>query len=197
MLDVSDKFTGFTAILTDISEHRRAEEILRALSLRDDLTGLNNRRGFLAFARRQVVLAERLGAPVRIVYMDVDNMKAINDRHGHGAGDTALRDVAGLLVESFRATDVLGRIGGDEFAALVMGDDEDLRVVERFECNLARFNRYGTRPYCLEVSTGFAEPRAAAECDIAALLDQADGRMYEDKHRRRLHGASRQATFRV
>ena len=177
---------SITAILRDISERRHTESALRGLALTDELTGLYNRRGFVALAEEELRRAHRDGWPVLLFYGDLDAFKAINDVHGHPAGDGALRDVAGLLREVFRESDVVGRFGGDEFTVLVphgqAGTEGTVRA--RIARRFAEFNGTAGRPYQLSLSLGAAlstpaEPRALAE-----LLAAADAALLERKRAR-------------
>ena len=98
-----------------MERHRRQQDLMR-LSTRDELTGLCNRRGFLTSAEPLARDAERGNRTFLVFFADLDGLKAINDTHGHHVGDEALRDAAWILTHSFRSADIIGRIGGDEFA---------------------------------------------------------------------------------
>jgi len=100
-------------IVRDISDRKKAEEELLALSITDPLTGLYNRRGFLTFAQQQLKMAERTMKGLTILFADLDGMKWINDNLGHLEGDKALIETAQVLREIFRESDIIGRIGGD------------------------------------------------------------------------------------
>jgi PAS domain S-box-containing protein len=95
MLDVSGKFAGVTVTLSDITERKQAEEAMRDMSLTDELTGLDNRHGLHAHGGHLLRMASRLRLPVSMLFVDMDNMKRINDEFGHAAGDEALRDLGG------------------------------------------------------------------------------------------------------
>ncbi|MFH0960717.1 MAG: GGDEF domain-containing protein [Pseudomonadota bacterium] len=121
---------------------KRQAEQLKELALVDELTGLNNRRGFMTLAEQQIKMANRNKSALTLVYFDLDNFKTINDTLGHAAGDRVLVLAADLLRDTFRQSDILGRMGGDEFVALIT-DDDDLgqkSVRERLEENLKNFN---------------------------------------------------------
>jgi len=94
---------------------------LRELALRDELTHLYNRRGFLALAEHQLKTHRRSELPLLLFYGDLDGLKSVNDTWGHDAGDEAIRTAAHILVASFRAEDLVARMGGDEFVMLALG----------------------------------------------------------------------------
>ena len=106
--------------LRDITDRKWAEEALRTLSIKDDLTGLYNRRGFFALAEQGLKTAQRMGTEMLLIYGDLDNLKEINDTFGHKEGDQALMDISQILKETFRESDIIARIGGDEFVMLAM-----------------------------------------------------------------------------
>ena len=120
----SDGQVYFDGVVADITERKWAEEKLRELSLIDDLTGLYNRRGFLTLASQQLKIAHRLKQGLALFYLDLDRMKWINDTLGHREGDRALIDTASILRNTFRASDIVARIGGDEFIGLSIETSE-------------------------------------------------------------------------
>ncbi len=114
------EFGGTLAVLTDITERKAMEEEIKALSLHDELTTLLNRRGFLTLAEQQLKTASRMKKRIALLYLDVDNLKRINDSGGHNLGDRALTEIAFHLKKSFRESDIVARMGGDEFSVLAM-----------------------------------------------------------------------------
>jgi PleD family two-component response regulator len=98
-----------------VSELEKTNERLRSLSLTDVLTGLNNRRGFMVLATGLLKFARRAGYPLCLLYIDLDSLKYINDTFGHAGGDSAITHFARILTDTFRDSDVVGRMGGDEF----------------------------------------------------------------------------------
>ena len=105
-------------------ERKRAEEAIRALSLEDELTGLANRRGFFTLAEQQLKVARRTKTGLFLLFADVDGLKATNDRFGHAEGDRLIRDAAHILRATFRDSDIVARIGGDEFVVLMIQTDD-------------------------------------------------------------------------
>jgi len=164
-------------------ERHRLASALRSLSLIDDLTGLYNRRGFSQLGEQHLLLARRTSRAVLVVYLDVDDLKTINDTLGHHAGDHALVRVAELLRETFRQSDIIGRIGGDEFAvmALEASEDNGAQVLGRLHSRFAQANREGREPFELWVSMGSARFAGHGPASLNGLLAEADDAMYEAK----------------
>jgi diguanylate cyclase (GGDEF)-like protein len=159
------------------------QERLRNLSLKDELTGLLNRRGFFALAEQQIAIAKRQNRRIMLNVGDMDNLKQINDTLGHAEGDMALIETAAILRESFRKSDIIARIGGDEFAVLQLESAvEDLKEpMPRLQNNIALYNDKEKHPYRLSLSVGtcFCDPDEA--CSISEMIRQADEVMYEQK----------------
>lgn len=163
-------------------ERNRLWSALRETALIDELTGLYNRRGFLALARQQLRLAERAGMEATLLFVDVDNMKRINDTLGHRYGDMALTETADNLRDAFRDADLVGRIGGDEFVVLALHsvDSPVHAAIVRLEDQLED-RRPGAGPFALQLSIGLAEFTPDAPSPIEALLALADTAMYKRK----------------
>lgn len=167
-------------------ERQHVRTALHTKTLIDELTGLYNRRGFISLARQQIKTAERMSRDVVHVFLDVDGMKQINDTFGHREGDLALIETADILRATFRESDVLARMGGDEFAVLALetsalaGD----ALIERLRRQVGDRNSRGHRPYALSFSIGSTRHAAGTPCLLDELLARADGLMYEQKRRR-------------
>jgi diguanylate cyclase (GGDEF)-like protein len=168
-------------------ERNRLHAALLDLALVDDLTGLHNRRGFLTLATRDLRLARRGNETLLVAFADLDDLKGVNDTAGHAVGDRALRDTAALLRQTFRDSDLVARIGGDEYAVLVRhaGPESAGVLAERLKRQVREFNRRAARPYQLSVSLGFATHKASTLGSVAGLLDRADRALYRDKRRKR------------
>ena len=178
-----------TAIMVahDITKRKRMEEEIRILSLTDELTGLYNRRGFTLLAEQEMKLAHRQKRSMLLFFSDVDDLKAINDTHGHTQGDLALKDVSIILKEIFREADILARIGGDEFLILAVDasmENADV-LTSRIHSALERSNQQGDWPYQLSLSLGIAHYDPEAPCTTSELITQADSRMYQQKQGRK------------
>jgi two-component system, cell cycle response regulator len=167
-------------------ERNRLHVALLDLALVDDLTGLYNRRGFLTLATRDLRLARRGEETLLVAFADLDDLKRVNDTAGHAAGDRALRDTAALLRSTFRDSDLVARIGGDEYAILVRhaGPESADVLAERLKRLVREFNRRAGRPYQLSISLGFAAHKASTLSSVAGLLDRADRALYRDKRRK-------------
>jgi diguanylate cyclase (GGDEF)-like protein len=152
----------------------------RRAALIDPLTGVLNRRAFQMVADRERLLAGREGRPISVAYFDLDDLKRVNDAHGHGAGDRVLARFAASVASAVRATDVFARIGGDEFVLLLPGTDARQAhvVVDRVRRLLAE--EYDDAVGPLTVSVGVATYRFPPET-VDAILFGADDLMYEAK----------------
>lgn len=179
--------------IQDITERKRAEAAIQTLSLADELTGLYNRRGFLAFCKQHLNSLRRTNKGVVIVYADMDDLKSINDTFGHKEGDRALIKTAELLKETFRSSDVLGRLGGDEFTILaaVEPDGGIERLVNRLERKFDNYNAIKSAPYALSISIGVAQLDPDANQSMEDLMALADAAMYQNKRRKKNRIATR------
>jgi len=168
-------------------ERHRLTSALRGLSLIDDLTGLYNRRGFSDLSDQHLKLARRTARAVLLVYLDLDDLKTINDTLGHQVGDHALRRVADLLRETFRQSDIIARIGGDEFAvmALEASEENEDELLGRLRERVREVNRKNGAPYDLSVSVGAARFSGLESTRLEDLLAEVDEAMYRDKWSKR------------
>lgn len=176
--------TFFTGIIRDITKRKRLEKQLRDTSITDELTGLLNRRGFLTFSEKQCEISKRHKRNFAILFLDLNDMKTINDKFGHKAGDQALIDVAHILKKTFRSSDIIARIGGDEFTVLITESrhpDFEKTVTRNILINLGKHNEQKGRSYQLSVSTGIANFDPENPCSIDDLLMRADALMYKNK----------------
>jgi diguanylate cyclase (GGDEF)-like protein/PAS domain S-box-containing protein len=171
------------ASLRDITELAKLREELETLSLVDELTGLYNRRGFLTLARQQVKTAERMSRRLHLFFIDLDDLKLINDRLGHSEGDRALVAASQVLKSTFRGSDIVGRVGGDEFAALALEGEDQVEepILQRLKQNLSRRQKRGVDPFRLSFSVGATIYDPAAPRPLEELLEEADQLMYRDK----------------
>ena len=178
--------TVLTFCLILILSHRiqDLEQNIRDLSLRDELTQLYNRRGFYVLAAQALRLAQRANAPFSVLFMDMDNLKEVNDALGHEAGSELLQEMSAILSATFRETDVVGRLGGDEF--VVAGNashDEIILATARLETATARANFRPERLYNVNFSYsyGYVTTDGTNSQTLDDLLSQADKIMYQAK----------------
>lgn len=180
---------GVAITARDVTDRRRTEDDLRALSLVDSLTGLFNRRGFEAVAAQQLKSAEHSTKSSFLFYFDMNDFKTINDTWGHAVGDDALMRMGEVLRLTFRETDVVARMGGDEFVALALNCGEvSNTVLMRLRTELAQQNARNTLAgiqYELSTGVGIARFSPDAPRSLEALLSIADRELYLDKR----HGA--------
>lgn len=175
----------FVCVFRDITDRKKDEEALKTLSLKDDLTGLYNRRGFFALAEQGLKSAQRMGTELFLIFGDLDNLKRINDTFGHKEGDQALMDISRILKETFRESDIIARVGGDEFVILAMNNVETSaeKLIDRFEKVLTAHHLQTKHSYKLSMSFGSACFDPQNPCSIDVLMAQADKLMYENKQK--------------
>lgn len=184
--------------LRDISARKREARKLHRQLLRDDLTGLLNRRGFLELAEQQIRLIRRNGGSAVVMYLDLNDFKDINDSFGHAAGDEVLNETGRILRSTLRDCDLIARMGGDEFTLLALDADQaGARVIQRrIESALLLANARGAFPRPVTASMGHACIEMGDDADLHTLLARADQLLYRRKKRRhlkRLHLLSRNA----
>jgi diguanylate cyclase (GGDEF)-like protein len=159
-----------------------AHEELERLSVTDELTGLHNRRGFYRLAHRALAGKRRF----LLVYIDVDGLKRVNDQHGHAAGDTMLRGIASALRKSFRQSDVVARIGGDEFCVLVPDPIDDVAILRTaIGKRIDELKDDASGHLRFSASIGVIEAPASDIDSLDSLIARADELMYRDKQAKR------------
>jgi two-component system cell cycle response regulator len=173
--DATGAIVGLIGIARDITERRQAEEVLQALAMTDELTGLRDRRGFVALADAEIAVARRSGRTAFLVCLDASGMNAVNERYGRAEGDRALCDVAEVLRRTFRESDIAGRLGVHEFAVLMVSDNADApeRLLKRMRQHLEELNRNARRPYELTLRIGLARYDPMAHANFDSLLHEA------------------------
>lgn len=167
----------------EVGERKRIEEQLRMMSLTDELTGLYNRRGFFTLSDQQLRIARRQGRRILMLYVDLDDLKVINDSRGHQEGDRALMRMAEILRRNCRDSDIVARIGGDEFVVFfgepVLTSPEDM--ISRLQKEVDSFNETRQTLFRLSVSIGVAYYDPGMHQSLDEPLAQADRMMYEQK----------------
>jgi diguanylate cyclase (GGDEF)-like protein/PAS domain S-box-containing protein len=185
--DSDNQPAHFIFQIQDITERKRAEAALQSLSLVDELTGLYNRRGFLAVTEQHLAAIRRNKKVPVVLYADLDGLKDINDSLGHHEGDRALVKAAEIFKETFRSSDILARLGGDEFVVLAaIGPEESTESLSaRLQEKFSASNSTRNHSYDLSVSVGLARFDSEEGDSIEDLMARADRAMYEDKRRKR------------
>jgi len=174
------------AFVRDITERKRLENEIKALSITDPLTGLYNRRGFLTLSEQQMKIADRKKQGLLLLFADLDEMKWINDNLGHEKGDDALIETASVLRQVFRQSDIIARIGGDEFAILAMGDKTlEGVLIDRLQELIKERNSLNGRVYRLSLSVGAAWSDPQNPQTIDSLMSRADQAMYDEKRKKK------------
>lgn len=161
--------------------HRMQNEIQQS-NLRDELTGLYNFRGFNLFAEQAYRLAKRSTQPFGVLFIDMDNLKVINDGMGHSAGSACLVETGKLLTMTFRETDVIGRLGGDEFVVAGQFDNEEITAaINRLRSGTAATKNIAGKNISLSLSMGYASTEHAGADTLKSIIAKADKAMYKEK----------------
>ncbi len=165
------------------------ERKLEQDAMTDELTGLLNRRGLFTIAQNQCVLATRNNFDISFIFIDIADLKTINDKYGHKTGDTALVDTANILMQSFRTSDIIGRIGGDDFIAIAAcpTDTASSLVTKRLRDNLEAHNENPDIPYKLSLNIDLIMYDHDNPCSIDDMLTTADKLMYEQKRKKKIN----------
>jgi diguanylate cyclase (GGDEF)-like protein len=167
-----------------VRDRNKLEEKLKTLSLSDDLTGIYNRRGFFVLTEQLLMTAKRQEKKLFMLYADIDHLKLINDLLGHKKGDLVLIRTANVLKETFRESDIIARIGGDEFVVFGMNthDTEIEILASRLRENIYKHNEIVNEPLTdISLSYGFVRYDHKPLCSIDELISKADNLMYEEK----------------
>ena len=172
---------------SSMNEIREKNDLLNHLSVTDALTGLFNRRGFFEEAQSMVNDRANRDLPAVIGYVDMDNLKQVNDIYGHKEGDFALRYIAKNLQTSLPEDSVIARIGGDEFAICAIGVDEAgaTKLKSTLKRHEQRLNSVSDKPYYVECSLGFVTFECSASLNVEDLMIQADEKLYQGKKKKR------------
>lgn len=171
-----------------IAELKQARDQFQQLSVTDTLTGLLNRRGFAALVEKQLSILQRSGKGAHLLFIDMNDFKLINDKYGHNIGDQALVEAAGILKNTLRVSDIIGRIGGDEFAAFMINNENatnEEQIKQRLLENLANWSCRKTVDFELSFSIGIVEYTPDSTCTVYDLMSRADLKMYAEKNRKK------------
>jgi diguanylate cyclase (GGDEF)-like protein len=183
------RFGFYVAVAYPLSALHEAYTRERQSARTDPLTGVANSRAFHESANLELMRARRLGYPLTLLYLDLDNFKTVNDTRGHRAGDELLMKIGHALKDALRATDLVGRLGGDEFAVLLPNTNQDqaTRVIRKIE--QAVWRETHTMESKVGVSIGTATP-GKLPAIIDEMIAMADTRMYQAKNAKKSHIAT-------
>jgi len=166
----------------ELADARTRMAELEQLASADPLVGALNRRAFVGELNRALAMAQRYGQPSSLVFVDIDDLKKINDGQGHAAGDAAITHVANVIAANIRQTDVLGRLGGDEFAIILTNTAGEQAALKAKA--LAALVRDTPMTDGSKISVACGAVEIAANLSAEAALNAADKIMYEEKRRR-------------
>ena len=170
------------ALRRELESAKRRLDELETLADEDPLVAVLNRRAFVRELTRAKGVLERYGTKASLIYIDLNNFKEINDRYGHAAGDAALVQVAESIRKSVRGTDIIGRLGGDEFGVILIRatrDQAQMRALAIAKSIEAKPCEHEGRSFALSIAYGVYE--IAASGDVESALAGADRAMYEHK----------------
>ncbi|OIO37463.1 MAG: hypothetical protein AUJ72_04505 [Candidatus Omnitrophica bacterium CG1_02_46_14] len=182
----------------EIEQRKKVEQKLETLAATDDLTGLFNRRATIKILRKYVALSQRFQKDLTLCFLDIDDLKGINDIHGHQEGDLAIKDFSDVLSKSVRVSDnlghfaasgfldeapITGRIGGDEFLVILMDCNKKNAeiLIRRVTDNLGKLQEGNGKPYRLSFSHGLIEYTPQSAQSVDELIVMADKLMYQNK----------------
>lgn len=168
-------------VLGELDNTRERIEVLSFLSEYDPMCNVYNRRGFIEQAIR--LNRENEGRRAFCAFLDLDNLKGINDSFGHTAGDEAIVAASTILKHAVRSQDLVARVGGDEFIVLLLEDDPDFAVsfTARLAALFSRYNQASDKPYCIQASVGITEFVCRPGLEISKVIDRADKLLYAQK----------------
>lgn len=173
-------------LLRDLARMVEQEVVAIQLATLDELTMISNRRGFETLAKHALSVCKRMDIPASLMFIDLDKFKPINDQYGHAEGDHALQVFSNILRDIFRDSDVIGRMGGDEFAILLTRSTatDCALSFERLKQAVDDYNKKATRGYNIEFSVGFVQYDQLKHESVDNMLADADSLMYKQKQAR-------------
>lgn len=174
----------FSVVLFLAQKINRIEMDLRDKSLTDELTMVHNRRGFYLIGEHMLFESRRNQKPLTVLYFDLDGLKGVNDTLGHEIGSELIQEFAALLRACFRHNDEVARIGGDEFAAVILDGQIDI-ILRRLADATAETNSKEGRSYCISYSVGQVTSDSQENESFTELVTRADANMYAQKRHKK------------
>ncbi len=171
----------------EIEERKAIEVVLEQRAAIDDLTGVYNRRAGFEILKQSIYLTERYAQPLSLCFIDIDDLKTVNDNWGHPAGDELIKRVIAVLKKHFRKSDYISRLGGDEFLAVLANCTAEAAgiILDRIIADLAEQSEQERR-YPLAISYGLAERSPSSDLSADELLRLADNNMYLNKQKKKV-----------
>lgn len=186
---VDKELQGVIEITRDISKDKSLLDKNQELMLTDELTGLFNSRGLYRAGENYLRLAVRANKPFFVLYVDIYGLTKINEQYGEQAGDYLLESFSHILTETFRETDIVARVGGDEFVILM--NDSDYQIIDntcftRLDKNVNKFNEVNNKPYSLVIDMGIVKYQQQKHQNLQALVNEGEELVYEHRFNRTL-----------
>ena len=179
----NERLIGLVIVISDITQKKEQEKKLKKLAATDRLTNILNRRMGTTYLEKQIERVKRKGIDLTVCFIDVNDLKEVNDNYGHKEGDKLLKSVAQILTDNIRNIDAAARFGGDEF--LIIFNDCKLEEAEdiwdRIEQAIDNWNQNTEKSYKISLSKGFAQKTKEDNLSLDELINKADERMYKDK----------------
>ena len=179
----NERLIGLVIVISDITQKKEQEKKLKKLAATDRLTDIMNRRMGTTYLEKQIERVKREGIDLTVCFIDVNDLKEVNDNYGHKEGDKLLKSVAQILTDNIRNIDAAARFGGDEFL-LIFNDcklEEAEDIWDRIEQAIDNWNQNTEKSYKISLSKGFAQKTKEDNLSLDELINKADERMYKDK----------------
>ncbi|MGM0471229.1 MAG: diguanylate cyclase domain-containing protein [Bacillota bacterium] len=183
LINSSGEIESFIGIKEDITEEKNLKKQLKYKAKRDEMTNLYNRRAGYQILEETIVEANRQGGCFSLAFVDINDLKLVNDNYGHGAGDEFIKHVADTLKNGVRDSDTVARLGGDEFIIIIANvfGEEAVQILERMQTALQELKETEAIEYPMSISYGIEEYTADKEIDSEELISRADDKMYQFK----------------
>ena len=182
-MKIGEKVTGAVVSHSDITHRKLAELESKKFSVTDPMTGILNRKAGLDFVHRQIKFCDRHGCSFTVCYIDIDNLKLVNDSFGHKEGDKIITTLVNLLKRALRESDAISRLGGDEILLILQETtlEGSEAVLKRIRDLVDARNARNSKPYSIEFSYGLSEYTLGSKLTAEELVDKADKNMYQMK----------------